>query len=411
MKSLENKGLWTKNFTIITFGTVVSMFGSSVSNFAIGLLILDKTNSTFLYSLFFVAIMAPSIIVPLIAGPFIDRFSRRKMIYRLDFISFIAYAIIAALTYMDYFNYPLFLLIGIFCGSVFSIYQVTYDSFYPMLISKGNFSKAYSIGSLLFPLANTIMVPVAAIVYEHVGLFPLFALDALSYLVASLAETQIKIKEEQVENTSGVSFQFKRELQEGIHYLKQEKGLWAVTKYFAVTMFAAGVVQTLLLPFFKSTPNLNTTHYSLVMSSQTLGRIIGGFIHYKIVYPAHKKYTIAVFVYAIVSLLDVIFFFSPFKLMMLIYLVYGVLAVTSFNIRTSATQSYVPNEKRGRFNGIFSVVTMLGMVLGELLAGILGEFIYIPYIIVMTGMINIIAVYVYIMKNKSDIKLVYNRDV
>ncbi len=31
----------------------------------------------------------------------------------------------------------------------------------------------------------------------------------------------------------------------------------------------------------------------------------------------------------------------------------GFLAVNSYNIRISATQSYVPNELRGRFNGVF----------------------------------------------------------
>lgn len=410
MKSSVNK-LWTKNFTIITLGTVISMFGSSVSNFAIGLLILDKTNSTFLYSLFFVFAMVPNMIVPLLAGPFIDRFSRRKMIYVLDFISFLIFAISALITYFNFFNYFVFLLVGVICGIVSSIYQVAYDSFYPMLISEGNFSKAYSIGSLLYPLANTIMVPIAAIAYEYVGLFPLFAFNALSYLIASLAETQIKIKEEQVIHKESEDFNFKKELKDGFSYLKKEKGLWAVTKYFWITMFAGGIVQTLLLPFFKSSPSLNTTHYSLVMSSQTLGRIIGGLIHYKIVYPAAKKYKIAVFVYAVVSIFDVVFFFSPFKLMLLIYLLYGILAVTSFNIRTSSTQSYVPNEKRGRFNGMFAVITMMGSVLGQLLGGFFGEFIYIPYIIVVSGILNLLGIYFFVIKNKEAIKLVYNRRV
>lgn len=410
MKSSVNK-LWNKNFTILTVGTVISMFGSSVSNFAIGLLILDKTNSTFLYSFFFVAIMAPSMIVPLIAGPFIDRFSRRKLIYILDFISFLFFALLAVVTYFDFFNYPLFLLLGMIQGIVFSVYQVTYDSFYPMLISKGNFSKAYSIGSLLYPLANTIMVPIAAVVYEYVGLFPLFAIDALSYLIASIAETQIKVDEDHTARKENESFHFKQELKEGLNYLKKEKGLLSVTKYFTITMFSFGIIETLMLPFFKSSPHLNTTHYSLVMSSQTLGRIIGGLVHYKIVYPTSKKYTIAVFVYTIISFLDMIFFFSPFKLMLLIYLVYGFLGVTSFNIRTSATQSYVPNDKRGRFNGMFSVFTMFGMVIGKLSGGILGEFIFIPFIIVGTGVINLLGIYFFVVKNKKEIKLLYNRKV
>ena len=33
--------LWTKNFTIITLGTAVSLFGNVISGFATGLLVLD----------------------------------------------------------------------------------------------------------------------------------------------------------------------------------------------------------------------------------------------------------------------------------------------------------------------------------------------------------------------------------
>ncbi len=40
--------LWTRDFTIITLGTVVSMLGNAVSGFAISLLVLDYTGSVFL---------------------------------------------------------------------------------------------------------------------------------------------------------------------------------------------------------------------------------------------------------------------------------------------------------------------------------------------------------------------------
>ena len=82
----KNK-LWTKNFTIITLGTVVSMLGNAISGFAIGLLVLDYTQSTFLFALFMVVYNLPKIIMPLVAGPYLDRFSRAKVIYTLDFIS------------------------------------------------------------------------------------------------------------------------------------------------------------------------------------------------------------------------------------------------------------------------------------------------------------------------------------
>lgn len=403
--------LWTKNFTIITFGTIISMFGSAASNFALGLIIFEKTNSPFLYSLFFIVCMIPMAIVPLFAGPFVDRFSRRKIIYTLDFMCFVLFALASIFAYFDYFNYFLYMLVGFLLGIISSIYNVSYESFYPMLISEGNYSKAYSISSLLYPLANTIMAPVSAIVYESVGLFPLFVFDAISFLVAALLETQIKIKESQVQQEEERAFDFKEEFKEGIQYLKAEKGLASVTKYFFVTMLAFGVIESLLLPFFKTNPDLGATKYSLVLSTHTLGRILGGFMHYKIIIPKEKKFQIAIIVYTSISLLDCIFFFAPYKLMLVIYLVYGALGVTSFNIRTSATQSYVPNEKRGRFNGIFAVITMIGMVIGKLIGGIAGEVFYIPYIIVGTSILNLLAVYFIVYKDKKHVKLLYNRDV
>jgi hypothetical protein len=55
---MEHK-LWTKDFTILTIGSAVSMLGNAVSGFALGLLILDDTNSTFLYSLTLVIYTLP----------------------------------------------------------------------------------------------------------------------------------------------------------------------------------------------------------------------------------------------------------------------------------------------------------------------------------------------------------------
>ena len=81
IKNLSNNKLWTRDFSIITIGSIISMLGNAVSGFAIGLVVLDYTNSTFLYALFMVVYNLPKIVVPLFAGPYLDRFSRKKVIY------------------------------------------------------------------------------------------------------------------------------------------------------------------------------------------------------------------------------------------------------------------------------------------------------------------------------------------
>ena len=86
--------LWTKNFTILSLGTVVSTLGNAVSGFAICLLVLDYTGSTLLYAVFNVVYNLPKVIMPFLAGPYLDRFSRAKAIYTLDFISAALYLVI-----------------------------------------------------------------------------------------------------------------------------------------------------------------------------------------------------------------------------------------------------------------------------------------------------------------------------
>lgn len=386
------------------------MLGSAVANFAIGLLIYEKTDSTFLYSLFFVVTMIPNVMIPLLAGPYLDRFSRKNVIVVLDYVSAIAFGLVTILLSLNYFNYIVFLIVGVFLGMIGSVYNVAYESFYPELISEGNFSKAYSISSMIWPICNSIMVPVAAVAQQTFGFTPLFLFNAISYAIAATFELFIDHKESHMSNGKE-AFHFKQEFKEGVAYLKNEKALWNVTKYFTVTMFAFAVVQTLQLPFFSTRPDLGVTKYSFVVSLSTLGRFAGGFIHYIYRYPSEKKFKIAIFVYFMISIIDIIFFRSPFWLMGFLMFISGILSVTSFTIRISATQSYVPSEKRARFNSIFIVITTFGSITGQLLGGLLGEVLYIPNIILCVMLINILAVYFIIYRQRASIKVLYNRSV
>ena len=85
-KAVKNP-LWTRDFTIITVGSVVSMLGNVLSGFAMSLLVLDYTKSTLLFAIYNVLYMLPHAVMPALSGPFLDRFSRRKTIYTLDFIT------------------------------------------------------------------------------------------------------------------------------------------------------------------------------------------------------------------------------------------------------------------------------------------------------------------------------------
>ena len=408
--------LWTKNFTIITMGSVVSMLGHMISNFAIGLLVLEETNSTLMYSFFMIVNNLPKIVTPILAGPIVDRIERKKIVYGLDFCSAAIYFFLFAVLALDKFNFGILMVASLVIGSIDGIYVVAYDSFYPNLITKGNFRKAYSISSMLSPIAS-FMQPVAAAVYNLLGtVAPLFAFNALAFFIAACFETRINHKEEH--STIRHEKRYFSDFKEGINYIKGEKGLYTITKYFFMSGVSMGVMHTLMLPYFKNHPDLYShlpidviTLYTITTMVGLMGRFAGGFVQYKIKYPSDKKFLIAIVVYVSFAIMNATKLFLPVPLMLTVFFVAGMFSVTSYNIRVSATQSYVPDYVRGRFNGVFSMLSTVGSIIGQFIAGVFGEIAPERLVIIFVMAVDILMVYLIMYRGREHVKPIYNQEI
>ena len=415
MIPLQNK-LWTRDFTIITVGSVISMLGSSLSGFAMSLLVLDYTGDPFLFALYNVFYMVPDIVVPIFIGPFLDRFSRRRTIYVLDFITAGVYVVFAVIINAGWFNFPILAVGCLLIGTIGSIYMVAYDSFYPLLVTEGNFQKAYSIASTLETLA-VVTVPLSVLIYDKIGIFPLFMIDAASYLIAAIMETQIKTNEKYIEkqkqNDDGKRGfrRFASDFSEGLRYITVERGLLAVTLYFTFSSILGGAYSALALPYLTDAfPEYGKYIAVLTWGVSALGRTIFGFFHYKKKIPKHRKYAIAFAVYITISIIDGVFLYLPIIFMAILCFTEGCLGVTSYTIRISATQRYVPDERKGRFNGAFSTMMALGTIGGELAAGALAKKYDMRIILAVFAGITVIAAIVFIGGGRKPVSAIYNTE-
>lgn len=184
-----------------------------------------------------------------------------------------------------------------------------------------------------------------------------------------------------------------------------------ITAYFMVSTMVGSANSTLTLPYFKATENLGATIYTWVTSCAVIGRLIGGVIHYRFRYPTEKKFAIAFFVYIVSAVIDGGYLFTPVIIMMITQFISGLICVTSFNIRISSTQNYVPNEMRGRYNGTYQMLTTVGSIIGQLSAGVLGE--VFPYRAVMVAMnlFALVAAIAIMYPGRDHVKRIYNVDI
>ena len=252
----QNK-LWTYDFTVITIGSFISMVGSTLASFSISLVVLDYTGSTFLYMLFHVCYQLPMVVMPLLAGPYLDRMSRKKMIYTLDYASAGLFALMYLLLQSGWMNYALLLGSSVALGAINGVYTVAYDSFYPNLITPGNAQRAYSVSSMLWPIA-AMSTPVAAAIYDLLGSAgPVFAANAVCFFAAACFERKIRHQETHMDHAPpsdglGTLRRFRRDFREGMAYIMGERGLLMIALYFSVISFCGGA-DSLRLPYFRDT--------------------------------------------------------------------------------------------------------------------------------------------------------------
>lgn len=414
MKKENTNPLWTRDFTIITLGSVVSMVGNSLSGFAMSLMVLDYTSSSLFYAIYIMVFTLPQLIVPVFSGAILDRFSRKKTIYTLDYISSILYLAVGLLLFNGWFNYPLFALFVFILGSIQSIYQVAYQSFYPMLISEGNFSKAYSVASMLESV-TVFIVPVSTLVYNVFGIGPLMLANALCFFIAATVETRIKTEEKYVTDQKATEeknkiHQMLSDTKKGFEYLWQEKGLFFIALYFLFSSISGGASNVIYLPYMKANFAHGEYYYLLFGGFMMLGRVITSSWHYRNKLPVNKKFLITFIVYTTLSLINGALLYLPLALMFILGFIQGCMGVTSYTIRISATQSYVPDEKKGRFNGAFNMLSVLGCLIGEGIAGVLSELMDMRLVVVLVEVVVFASAVLIMGGGRKSVAPIYNRE-
>ncbi|HJW83762.1 MAG TPA: MFS transporter, partial [Anaerolineae bacterium] len=75
-----------RNFTLMWSGQLVSTIGSSLTSLAASILIFRITGSALSVGLMLMATAAPTVLVGLIAGVFVDRYDRKRIMIAADFV-------------------------------------------------------------------------------------------------------------------------------------------------------------------------------------------------------------------------------------------------------------------------------------------------------------------------------------
>ena len=407
---MKRSGLWTRNFTLLTTATVLGCAGGVVSSFALSFLVFEETGSTLAAAFLMAMQLVPRFLIPLIAAPIMDRFPRKPFVVAGDAINGILYGLAGVYLLHSEFSYTLYLAFSLLLSTLGAFDELAYGALYPNLIPEGCEQKGYAVSGTLYPVVNVLMAPVAALLYQQVGVGVILLLQAALSLAASAVESFIRMEE--TNRMDGEKFSFsmwKNDLLDAMRYLKGDHGLRAIYSYMAVTN-GLSMYSPLLVAFFSTAPGFTAVMYSAFSVAEFAGRTLGGVFHYRREIPRTKRFSFAFVVYLCYNLMDMILLWIPYVGMLINRAAVGFLGVNSAALREAAVQKYIPDEHRAKLNGFFSMLLSLACSVCSLLIGAMGEVLDYRLCITLCGLTGGIACMLTIWRRRDEVKAIYQQE-
>ncbi|HWF03446.1 MAG TPA: MFS transporter [Candidatus Angelobacter sp.] len=385
-----------RDFKILWLGSCTSSIGTWMQNVAENWLVLSITGSAFYLGLDAFLQQLPIMLFSLLGGVLADRFDRRRTLLVSQYIQMSTAFTLAVLVFNGLNHVWPILTLSFITGSAQAFGGPASQALVPTLVEKNDLPNAIALNSIQFNLARVVGPLLAGLALATLGrniterMTSCFSLNGLSFLVVIVALLMLHVKHTPPVAPRRIS----EELKGGLHYVRREGSMMALTILAFATTFLAFAVLTFLPLFAKQVFHQGVGEYTRLMAFSGSGSVVGA-----IVVAWLGKYQrmgrTALIVQAMCGLLIAGFALSNILWLSDLLLFFtGAALIIVFATITSLVQLVVPNELRGRVMSIYMVAFRGGMPLGSLVSGYFASKFGAPIVLIVNGiLLAIVASY------------------
>jgi MFS transporter, DHA3 family, macrolide efflux protein len=374
--TLQGSGFLT--FVCVWLGQTVSIFGSSLTAFALGVWVYQSTGSVTRFGLLTFCATMPTILVSPIVGTLVDRWDRRWAMILANMGSGLAWVALALLFWKGSVQYwQLGLVVA--ANSCFAALQIpALAASIPLLVPKQHLGRANGLIELGNSCAVILAPVLAGVLVQAVDVRGIILIDLATFLFAILALLAVRIPQppRTFERAAGET-PFWRAAGSGWSFIRQRPGLVWLLSLFAVLNFTLGTVETLLTPLvlsFASSAVLGT-----VLSSAGLGMLTGGITMVAWGAAAGRRIQLILGFAALQGTLLLLGGLRP-SIPLVAAVAFAYMAAASILSACSQTiwQSKVPPELQGRVMATRRMISAASVPLAYLITGVLADQVFEP---------------------------------
>jgi MFS family permease len=362
------------DFRRIWAAQAVSDVGDGLTNLTLLIVAIELTDATAAVAAMAIALALPAIIVGPIAGVFVDRWDRRRVMLASDLIRAGIVLGFIAVGSAD----GLWLLLGLAVAhaSIATFFAPARMALVPHLVPEAGLMAANSLAQITRVIANVIGASLAGVLVGVVDVFwPAFVADALTFLLSFLIVLGVRTSG-RVDRGPGDIVEdgrIGRSLREGLLVVARSRLLLGTMLGAAMTMLGLGAVNVLFVPLFIQVLEVPTTWLGAVDIAQTSSMILAAGITTAIA--ARLRPTTIVIggllgLAAGIGLVGAVT--DVWQIIVLLFLVGWFITPLQAAV-TTIVQTGVADEQRGRVGATMHAIVSAASVISMALAGVLAD--------------------------------------
>jgi MFS transporter, DHA3 family, macrolide efflux protein len=355
-----------RGFSLMWIGQFISTAGTSLTSLAASILVYQKTGSALSVGLMLMATAAPTVLVGLFAGVFVDRYDRKKTMIAADLIRMVLVLLIPFLVQL---NIAYLYIIVMLSSAIGQFYDPAHESVLPEVASEKELAAANSLMAISSFGSTAIGFALSGLIAGAGRVEWCFYMDAFSFLASAACIIFLRIKP--LEITEKASAQMVvRNLTAGLKFLFGTPVLRSLFYVSIPVLIAFGLSNSLLLPFTDKALHATEFEYGLQEGLTSLGFVVGSLLlaglfdrlregHWMVI--GYVGMAIAGLAYSVSG---------NIPLAITIQIISGFMNAPASIGRRVLVQRTTPREMRGRVTSSFAVSRDILFLIGMSAAGL-----------------------------------------
>ena len=355
-----------RNFSLIWTGQLVSTMGSALTSLAASIYIFRITGSALSVGLMLIATAAPSLLVGLFAGVFVDRYDRKKIMITADILRAVLVALIPFLVPLSVTW--LYAVVAL-TSAIGQFFDPAHESVLPEVASEKELAAANSLIAISSFGSTAIGFAAAGLIASAADISWAFYLDAVSFVFSAICVFMIHIKPVQAEEETSAAVVIKN-LRAGVRQLFNTPILRSLLTVQTLVLTSFGLSNTLLLPFALRALKATEFEYGLQEGITSIAFVIGSLLMANIIDRMSEGAWLAISFLGMASVGIIYSNLHSVPLAILLIAFSGFFNAPSSIARRLIVQRNTPREMRGRVNSVFFVARDIFFLIGMSAAGL-----------------------------------------